>query len=234
MPQSTGLQWVNAHHCSTNGILLGANQGTIKDSSSHDASSGYNYEVETSADDVTLLDCWSIGGDHGFISKTSARTRFQRCVANGQSGFGFYAKAGVDTEIYHCDSHSGQVGVAALWDDTSTNSRCGVAIRNTIITNATTAAISVDALSQSGFDSDYNDFDGNTRVGVWGGNNETTLADWQSASSGDVNSLTVDPAYISAVYDGCVPTATAVLVGGGDIGEGAGLPRWGTRAAHTP
>jgi len=60
-----------------------------------------------------------------------------------------------------------------------------------------TVGNAIEILASTNFNSNYNNlYSTGSYVGNWSGN-QTTLADWQTASSQDANSLSVDPLFIS-------------------------------------
>ena len=180
--------------------------------------SGYGFEVEAGSDDCIFYGCWSTGGTHGFISKTSTGTIFNRCVSWSNSTSGFYAKDGDDGFIVNCDSYGNNAGILLdnnLGGDPST----GWTMINNILANNSTYCISV-LNSSTITSSDYNDFYPSVggAYGNWQGVGKTSLADWQTASSQDANSLQIDPAYDAATYGNFTPAAAGLVGAGTDNG----------------
>jgi parallel beta-helix repeat protein len=72
-----------------------------------------------------------------------------------------------------------------------------VSISNNILwTNAGSAIFVSDAASQTGLTSDRNLFNGSGSVGSWNGAVQSTLGNWQAASSKDATSLSGDPLFV--------------------------------------
>jgi hypothetical protein len=93
----------------------------------------------------------------------------------------------------------------------------GVQLRNNVLWAAGAGfAVNVPTSSQVGFGSDYNLLyaTGAGRVGNWQGAARQTLPAWQAASSGDDNSLSLDPRFVNtARADG--------ILGWGQISDGS-------------
>jgi Ca2+-binding RTX toxin-like protein len=95
----------------------------------------------------------------------------------------------------------------------------GVAVTNNILVTGAGTALSVASDGFSGFRSDYNLFQvlAGGAVGAWQGQSRTTLASWQSATSGDANSLVADPLFVDPDgADGVLGFADAVRDGRDD------------------
>ena len=75
-----------------------------------------------------------------------------------------------------------------------------VQLRNNVFWTSNGYGVFVPTSSQTGFQSDYNLIYAvaNGRIGQWQGVDRVTLADWQSATSGDQNSLAQDPFFVDA------------------------------------
>jgi len=76
-------------------------------------------------------------------------------------------------------------------------------VKNNISHNNSPSQINIQANSQTGLVSDYNDWfkDAGTYTGVWGATNCSALSDWQTASSQDANSQEGDPLYVDEAGD---------------------------------
>lgn len=211
---------------------------TFRDCYAHDGANAaaYGFEVEGGSDDATLIRCWSYNLKHGFISKTSARTRWEACVAWDISSFGFYCKAGVDAKIWHCDVYSSNYAVSLRDNAGVAPGSTGAAIKNCIFAGNICGIDVQDDGSEVGLNSDYNDFHGNTYVGIWLATAlKTTLADWRTASSQDANSYAVDPAFVTTVQGGfALPPGSALENAGTDLGGTDPTPDLGWEGSSLP
>jgi len=168
---------------------------------SHDHTSGYGFEFEGNADNGAAIRCWSTSGQHGFICKTSTSIRFDGCVVFNTTLSGFYSKAGNGMKVYNCVSYNTNYGVY-LADNAGVDPNSSNAdIKNTIIQGAVRAIYAVESGDISGLLSDYNDFYGNTLVGVIVAVTYAALVNWQGQGY-DTHSQTVNPSFASVVYGG--------------------------------
>jgi hypothetical protein len=196
---------------------------------------GYGFELEAiysgstvtqGSDDILFEDCWATTCKYGFISKTSKRTTFSRCVAWSNSFGGFYFKGGQDGFVYHCDAYANRDGIAVLGDpDTTGLPSSGNTVRDTIVAGNTRYGIYTDNTAAFGLatdyavnlTADYNDWASNTtalasleRV------TKSNLAAWQAAGYG-THDQAVAPTYASTVYGGfALPGGSALLTAGHD------------------
>lgn len=228
---------VEGYRCASRVLYLDINTtgAVVRRFYGHDAidTTDYIFEAENGCDDLTVLDSWAgaVSGTppkYGFISKLSARSRFQRVVtfgiSNASAGAGVYFKGAVDGKVYHSDVYGGAAAISGVYvgyDDVSGAVSSGIEIKNSIIAN-NGYGVRIESGSSIAA-SDYNDFSGNTVLGRMLNTNYSQAA-WQAAGN-DTHSLFVNPSYASTVYGGFAPGNAAVLSGGGDLGEGAGLPQ---------
>ncbi|HYV35271.1 MAG TPA: IPT/TIG domain-containing protein [Gemmataceae bacterium] len=91
-----------------------------------------------------------------------------------------------------------QVSGSAVRLDTSAHS---IKVRNNVLEVLAGFDIFVASDSQSGFSSDYNDLfigtDPNARVGFYNNANQTTLANWQTATGQEAHSISSDPTFVN-------------------------------------
>lgn len=203
-----------------------AHDGTLADPTD------YGFECEFAADDGLYVDSWAggtiAGGSpfsYGFISKTSARTRAQRCVGFGcrsssTVGAGFYGKAAESFKIYHCDSYDNTIGVLWGFDNVSAVQTTNAELRNSIVKGNTTG---LNITQSSDGTTDYDLLHGNTTPAIVRGTTYATTAALQAAGY-EVHGRFTDPLYVSTVYGGfALGVGSPALAAGGDLGEGAGL-----------
>lgn len=197
--------------------------------------SAYGYECEGNSDDVLFVRCWAYNLRHGFISKTSLRTRFEACVAWDISSFAFYCKAGIDTSIWHCVAYACTTGVELSDNSGTPPGSSGANVKNSIFQECTTAINVSDDGSDTGIDADFNDFFGNGFVGNWLGATQITLANWRAASGQDANSYALDPAFVTTVQGGFVlPPGSALENAGTDLGGTDPTPDLGREGSSLP
>lgn len=194
--------------------------GQIVSPYTHDNSGVYGIEIDGGSDNNVVTDGWSYNNKAGFISKLSTGNQFYNCVAWNNTGYqGFYAKGAPQTEFVNCDAYLNgygfYLGNNTPGDDTPSTD---CIVKNCISDGNTTAGFWIAAESESGLSSDYNDGYNDALFGIWGGVNQSALADWQSASSQDANSQAVDPNYDATTYGNFTPQAAAVLTGADDSG----------------
>ena len=99
---------------------------------------------------------------------------------------------------YDPDDSNAAVGAAfSFFDTDGTND--GTEVKNNIVYDGgATYFVQVSADCQTNFDADYNIYYGSANW-KWGADaDDTTIADWRTASSGDANSTTSDPLFADA------------------------------------
>ncbi len=109
-----------------------------------------------------------------------------------------------------------QVDTTAVW----VNAASGAGTyRNNIIVTGSGVGLSVAPSSQPTFSADYNLIyvTGTGSVGRWLNRDRKTLADWQSASAQDTNSLSTDPRFVSPTgNDNQLGYASSAILGNDD------------------
>ena len=112
------------------------------------------------------------------------------------SSYGMYLYYPSYTKIYNNTIHntSSYSGSGALFAQYGSN----LSLRNNILAS-TGGGYALYNYYNSGFNSNNNDlYTNGPTIGYWFGTNQTTLAAWQSASSQDINSVSVEPHFVSA------------------------------------
>lgn len=194
---------------------------------SHDHTTGYGFEFEGNADNGAAIRCWSTSGQHGFICKTSTNVRFDGCVTFNTTLSGFYSKAGNGMKVYNCVAYNTNYGVYLADNAGAGPNSSNADIKNSIIQGAVRGIYGVAAADVTGLASDYNDFYGNTLVGVINVTTYTSLANWQLLGY-DAHSQALNPAFASVVYGGfSLPAGSALLTAGeGGIAMGRDGSTW--------
>ena len=111
-----------------------------------------------------------------------------------------------------------------------------VTLKDNILSNARTGgsvkSCAIGASSTSGFESNYNDlYSASGPLGLWGAADKSDLAAWQTASSGDAASLSVNPGFLS---DTDLRTCLSALSGAGTAVSGITTDYAGVTRGNPP
>lgn len=191
---------------------------TIEDNYIHDIGpsySGYGIYIYRGVF-VNILNNEVQGDYYGIGLSYSNNCLVANNLVYGQDYYGIRNYASTDNKILHnsvyLNSDYGSTNYGSYFYNSS-----NCVVKNNIFYNGGSGSTSKYAIYISGtlttypIDGDYNDlYSPNSSVGYYSGA-KTTLADWQTATLLDANSISVDPNYISMVapYDLHISTAYA-------------------------
>jgi hypothetical protein len=149
------------------------------------------------------------GTAYGFLAKSASGINFDRnrITDNGALTGGSFVGVGfVGTTLsraFHVDLLATGSGLTSsylmrLWNGASGVRVTGSVLVSSVVASGTSVALAVDAASQAGVASDYNDFfSSNTLAFQWGATNLSGLSAWTGASSQDAHSISADPLWPS-------------------------------------
>ncbi len=147
------------------------------------------------------------GGAFGFYANSSSGIKFDhnRISNPGRISGALFVAATLNSSpstIFHYNDLYSSGTVTTFTGLKLINSN-GSSVQNNIFSSSITATtnrlIDVDAGSQVGFSSDYNDFfsSNSVRSGVWGGVSYSLLLNWRSNTGHDANSITENPLWLN-------------------------------------
>ncbi len=197
----TGANAVGIHAIlvtATDNVSYNNTQGIISDRSTASRNRVYRNTVGIAGQRDGLIESnhiysnsIGISGGAGFVGKIVNNLVY----GNTSQGIFIQLSLGAGLQIINNSVYQ-SVGDAIRIENASQ----GITLRNNVASVDAGYAIYVAPNSQTGFSSNYNLWhqgaDPNAHVGFWGGATRESLADWQSATGQDGNSLATDPQWI--------------------------------------
>ncbi len=173
-------------------LILEADYVTLENVSFADATGAGL--VVTGANNIIREGATSLHGGPG-VEISGAANRLVNFLSYRNQGPGIRLLQAEGNRVVNVTSHNNRAGEVVCEEAPHSY------LRNNILWSAVTGthSIYVDAVSETGFSSDYNNLysTGASHIGHWG-NDQTDLADWQGTSFQDQSSLSLDPLFADA------------------------------------